>query len=428
MISARPYHVIVVGAGLAGLGVAYELSKHAKFKVTLLEQRNRVGGRVHALPVADQMVDYGGFVIYPWYTQFHRILTELSLHELLESIPLQDIYYYLEGKYYAQDEIPFSKKDTAMLSLKMAKPVFQSRNVAEPNLTAFDGMTGAEYFRSALGRVEHAGLYETYTDTVNQGYCYPSVDRFKMAFMAPFIFKSRFQGDVSSSFYIPSGNHQVPQALAAAITKTGGEIRLNTKVTRCEGNMVHTNHGDVIGDAVVFAQNVEAELYQSVLPDVDTQFEYTQYYTVTIQCSKGPTIHGDTNWGAVFYQPNTAPLQIVSTVHLPILYGQTVDGYINLNIVQRQATQQPLTAQQLLEKLQPELQQLFPDVTIQRLFNLVYWPKTMPISNEEFVATIRQRQGKLGHYFAGDYLGAPSMETALTTGVQAAEQLISDLT
>lgn len=38
-------HVVVLGAGLAGLCAAYELSK-LKYKVTLLEARDRVGGRV----------------------------------------------------------------------------------------------------------------------------------------------------------------------------------------------------------------------------------------------------------------------------------------------------------------------------------------------------------------------------------------------
>lgn len=37
--------VVVLGAGVAGLSVAYELLKHTKYKVTILEAQNKVGGR-----------------------------------------------------------------------------------------------------------------------------------------------------------------------------------------------------------------------------------------------------------------------------------------------------------------------------------------------------------------------------------------------
>ena len=36
---------IVIGAGVAGLSIAYELLKNTKFKVTILEAENRIGGR-----------------------------------------------------------------------------------------------------------------------------------------------------------------------------------------------------------------------------------------------------------------------------------------------------------------------------------------------------------------------------------------------
>ena len=45
-------HVIIVGAGLAGLSAAYELTK-VGHKVDILEMQNRVGGRVKTLREKD---------------------------------------------------------------------------------------------------------------------------------------------------------------------------------------------------------------------------------------------------------------------------------------------------------------------------------------------------------------------------------------
>ena len=44
-VKPRAHSCIVVGAGLAGLTAAYRLSA-AGWKVTVLEARNRIGGRV----------------------------------------------------------------------------------------------------------------------------------------------------------------------------------------------------------------------------------------------------------------------------------------------------------------------------------------------------------------------------------------------
>jgi monoamine oxidase len=52
MIAHHSGHVIVIGAGAAGLMAARELGRAGK-RVTILEARNRCGGRIHPLPAAD---------------------------------------------------------------------------------------------------------------------------------------------------------------------------------------------------------------------------------------------------------------------------------------------------------------------------------------------------------------------------------------
>lgn len=61
------------------------------------------------------MVDLGGFIVYSWYDEYHRLLKELGIHEHLQKLPLNAIYYQIDtsGCFCTEHDIPFSKKDTA---------------------------------------------------------------------------------------------------------------------------------------------------------------------------------------------------------------------------------------------------------------------------------------------------------------------------
>ena len=52
MSREHPMHVVVVGAGAAGLMAARELARAGR-QVTILEARDRLGGRIYPLPQAD---------------------------------------------------------------------------------------------------------------------------------------------------------------------------------------------------------------------------------------------------------------------------------------------------------------------------------------------------------------------------------------
>src|ERR1700723_4496197 len=52
MARPSPDHIVVIGAGAAGLMAARELGRAGK-KVTILEARDRCGGRIYPLPSAE---------------------------------------------------------------------------------------------------------------------------------------------------------------------------------------------------------------------------------------------------------------------------------------------------------------------------------------------------------------------------------------
>jgi protoporphyrinogen oxidase len=61
---AKP-HVIILGAGPAGLGAAFQLSRRSLARVTVLEQHDRVGGNAGSFELAGMRVDYGSHRLHP---------------------------------------------------------------------------------------------------------------------------------------------------------------------------------------------------------------------------------------------------------------------------------------------------------------------------------------------------------------------------
>ncbi len=70
--------VIVVGAGLAGLSAARELTKGGH-RVVVLEARERVGGRLEGGSLAGHPVELGGTWIGEGHSEMHALVAELGL-------------------------------------------------------------------------------------------------------------------------------------------------------------------------------------------------------------------------------------------------------------------------------------------------------------------------------------------------------------
>lgn len=79
--SKKPKNVLIIGAGLAGLAAGYKLKKSG-VGVTILEARNRVGGRVFSFPVNDadgQIIELGAEWVGGSHERIKQLCQEFGL-------------------------------------------------------------------------------------------------------------------------------------------------------------------------------------------------------------------------------------------------------------------------------------------------------------------------------------------------------------
>ena len=414
---------------MAGLSAAYALSRGKDVSVTLFESQANLGGRVQSRKVRGRGVDFGGFLLYPWYEETHRLLRELGLTERLRKTPLSEIYYFLgdDGIATKESDVPFSLADGVKIWGKSFFQLIPKPNLAAPDLDRFDGATVSDYLRATLGTPGHAGLYETFFDTVNQGYCYGPVTKSKAAFMAPIVRQVKVHGDIRTTSFFPDGSQALVDALAAGIIANGGSIRLSSPIVSVSGLSVRTEREEFSGDAIVFAQTVSDVLYRQILPGVTPDCWYTHFITAAVELDATPIVANTRDWGAAFYAPNEAtPVQALSAINLSSLYGPELASCVMLNVVVRGRDGDALAADEIEQIVLAETTRLFPGNGAGRMVESVHWAKTMPVSQEPFVQAVRDAHGTNGHYFAGDFLGAPSIETAIATGVDAANAILGE--
>ena len=58
-------HIVILGAGPAGVGAAYQLRRTGRARVTVLEQNTVVGGNAGSFDAGGQRLDYGSHRLHP---------------------------------------------------------------------------------------------------------------------------------------------------------------------------------------------------------------------------------------------------------------------------------------------------------------------------------------------------------------------------
>jgi protoporphyrinogen oxidase len=104
------YEVIVVGAGMAGIGASRILTEH-QVPHLVLESRDRIGGRVYSQPFAGSLVELGAsFVHSPEHpsNMIARYIEKNNINTIDTHDDKNDLYYY-EGQGHLTDHNLISK-------------------------------------------------------------------------------------------------------------------------------------------------------------------------------------------------------------------------------------------------------------------------------------------------------------------------------
>ncbi|MDJ0598310.1 MAG: FAD-dependent oxidoreductase [Crocosphaera sp.] len=126
LILTKPKSVVVIGAGLAGLACAYELSQRG-FEVTLLEKSSNLGGKIASWTINvgsnSFKMEHGFHGFFPQYYNLNKIVSELNIENNFRSLGFYSVLfadekynYKPENFYPSHSAFPWNIIDLAVWS------------------------------------------------------------------------------------------------------------------------------------------------------------------------------------------------------------------------------------------------------------------------------------------------------------------------
>ncbi|WP_013322408.1 FAD-dependent oxidoreductase [Gloeothece verrucosa] len=101
---SAPKSVVVIGAGLAGLACAYQLSQRG-FQVTLLERSPNLGGKIASwiIEVGDEQfkMEHGFHGFFPQYYNLNNLIQELEISDNFQSLDFYSLLFR-QGTYHEE--------------------------------------------------------------------------------------------------------------------------------------------------------------------------------------------------------------------------------------------------------------------------------------------------------------------------------------
>ena len=443
--------VVIVGGGAAGLAAAYTLKKRG-IKPILLETRDQVGGRMAGDRVGGFLVDTGADFFCSSYDVTFRICEELGVPLVRSKMKLG---WYRKGRWATTT--PGLSAANLIRNLPAARSLgFLSPGSIRPANRLFRDIfrQAAQLRFSSEGRLEELDGDETfgaYLDRLGvpeplkvslQGFLEMTMGHVELsgqAYMRTYLAEMLVNAD---KLCVPEeGAAALARALAAAC---GDAVHLSTAVRRVViGNgavtRVMTDEGPVEADAVICA--VPASKVTGLIPGLPAAIRhalgkvtYSSGCRVVIGLDHPPLPPG---WHGALYPEDDTPLLLDRSINLPSCVPpgkSTLDlivgrdrGREMLSLADDEITQELLRG---ARRVPPPGSALPGDD--EGIFTRVYrWREAVCMGRPGMFSAIADMRGHVGRdirnlFFAGDYMRTPSVNGALVSGVDAAEE-VADL-
>ncbi|TME56867.1 MAG: FAD-dependent oxidoreductase, partial [Chloroflexi bacterium] len=154
-------HVVIIGAGPAGLTAAYELMKHDVPTTVIEKDATYVGGLARTVEHKGYRFDIGGHRFFSKNQEVEDLWTEILGPEMLTRDRLSRIYY--RGRYFAYP----LKAANALLNLGPLETVRCMASYAKARLTPVkDPRSFEDWTRNQFGFRLYNIFFKTYTEKV----------------------------------------------------------------------------------------------------------------------------------------------------------------------------------------------------------------------------------------------------------------------
>lgn len=431
-------HVVVVGGGIAGTSAAHELTRLG-YKVTIVEKRNRLGGRVHSHLVNGVAVEMGAGFLTKEYKNLWGFLERTSLDRSLYRQKSKTGVYVDKKVYMLTPRTLLVNKPLALSSKLHAASLLMKTfmNWRKLDLRNFWGASDIDDRSVAMMYRSKSGIdfMEKALQPVLNGYFYWSPEHTSEA-MLLILSRAAFS---HGTYRLKGGLQQIPEAAAQESNVLFGHsvetIRKSPDGSYAVNFVAGAKTKSISADAIICATT--ASVVSRIFPNLtDRQrafFEAIKYSSAALITRTYPKEERVNDTSIAFPRKQGIDLSSV-TISTEQgeggMYYSTVKTYASGAVAKERIAQtnEDLT-NRLIDDMQPVSEHVLMRAPTSVAQHIQRWDEALPYFDVgHFKRLAEFHEGRIEDgdeqiAFAGDYLGGPFMEGAFTSGLQAARRL-----